>query len=123
MKKNSKSVTTDEKVAAYKSCEEIFSGLIKEMREFSKKKPEATLNKGKVNIINRALEDVRGFLQDEPEIKYLDLLDDEDLPQNSDAVLIMVQYESALAAFKTRYFRSYHRDLGHNVWLTKSNSA
>ncbi len=38
--------------------------------------------------------------------------------QNSDAVLIMVQYESALEAFYGRYHKSYLREFGHDVWLT-----
>lgn len=115
--------TTDEKVAAYQCCQAIFTGLIKEMRELSKKKADATLSNGKVKIINRALEDLRAILADEPESKYLDLLDDEDLPHNSDAVLVMVQYESALNAFRRRYFRSYIPDLGEDVWMTQSTAS
>jgi hypothetical protein len=109
-------VTTEDKVASYKTSEKIFSGLIQEMRELSKKKADATLNKGKVKILNRVLDDIRLFLADEPEAKFLDELDDDDLPQNSDAVLVMVQYESALAAFKARYC-VYVNGYGH-PWIT-----
>ena len=110
-------VTTEEKVAAYEASSKVFHGLLKEMRELSKKKADATLSKGKVTILNRVLEDLREFLSDEPEAKYLDPLDDEDLPQNSDAVLVMVQYESALSAFKNRYRKFY---LGETSWITES---
>lgn len=112
-------VTTQEKVSTYLGSYEVFSGLIKEMRELSKKKSEATLSKGKVKVLNRVLEDLKSFLNDEPEGKYLDLLDDDELPQNSDAVLTMVQYEGALVAFKGRYYRAYHSTLGHDVWITE----
>jgi hypothetical protein len=40
------------------------------------------------------------FLKDDPEGKYLEQLDDTTLPRLSDAVLVMVQFETALASFK-----------------------
>ena len=52
-----------------------------------------------------------------PQARYLDLLDDKQLPQNSDAVLVMVQHESALAAFEQRYYK-YLRDLGEHRRIT-----
>lgn len=110
--------TTDAKVLAYQACSQAFKGLLKEIRELSKKKADATLSKGKVKILNRVLNDVREVLSGEPEAKYLDPLDDEELPQHSDAVLIMVQYESALEAFHGRYHRPHLPDFGHDVWLT-----
>lgn len=110
-------VTTDKKVQAYEASNSIFHGLLKEMRELSKKKADATLSKSKVKILNRVLDDLREVLKDEPEFKYLDPLDDEDLPQNSDAVLVMVQYEKALSAFSSRY-RQYY--LGDATWITEA---
>lgn len=110
-------VTDQQTVNVYQTSQEIFSGLINEMRELSKKKADATLSKGKVKILNRVLDDIRGLLADEPEAKFLDELDDDDLPQNSDAVLVMVQYESALAAFRKRY-RCYVSGLGDR-WITR----
>ena len=109
-------VTTDEAVAVYLSGRGIFHGLLSEMRELCKKKADATLSKSKVSILNRIMVDLRGILQSQPEGKYLDLLDDEDLPQNSDAVLVMVQYETALHAF----YRRYHFSVGgHEIWRTE----
>ena len=109
-------VTTDESVAICESSGGVFEGILSEMRELSKKKPDATLNKNKVEIINRILRDLGSILGQEPEGKYLDLLDDDDLPQNSDAVLVMVQYETALSAFGRRYRGSIG---GHRGWITK----
>ena len=95
--------TTSAAVVAYEATNNVFDGLLKEVRELSKKKPEATLSAGKVKIINRILIDIREFLIDEPEGKYLDLLSDEELPQHSDAVLVMVQFEAAIKEFNKRY--------------------
>ena len=99
-------VTTDDAVEIYVASCDVFEGLLSEMRELSKKKPEMILNKSKVKILNRILTDIQGILKKEPEGKYLDLLDDDDLPQNSDAILVMVQYERVLKAFEKRYSKS-----------------
>lgn len=108
-------VTTDAVVQAYTSSTPIFAGVLREVRELSKKKPEATISAGKVKIINRILDDLLAFLKGEAEGKYLEALDDESLPQISDAVLTMVQFESALKAFHARY---YKRVLGGSRWIT-----
>jgi hypothetical protein len=104
---NRENVTTKESVATYLATNDIFLGLLKEIRELSKKNPDAFLSAGKVKIVNRVLEDLKQILDAEPEGKFLDLLDDSDLPQTSDAVLVMVQFESASASFKKRYYQSY----------------
>ena len=113
-------VTTEDSVAIYDSTNEIFIGLLKEIRELSKKKPDAIMSAGKVGIINRVLEDLKLFLDREPGWKFLDVLDDENLPQTSDAVLIMCQYETALKAFKNKYYQSYKTGqyTSKNAWVT-----
>ena len=111
-------VTTSANVEAYEASSGVFDGLMQEMRELSKKKPDAILNENKVKILNRILADICAVLKDEPEAKYLDLLDDEQLPQNSDAVLVMVQHKTALAAFKERYY-VYFRDFHGHRWATE----
>lgn len=109
-------VTTDAAVTTYQASTPIFEGLIKEIRELSRKKPDATMSPGKVKIINRVLNDLLQILKAEPTGKYLEALDDESLPQVSDAVLTMVQFESALCAFKSKY-RRYMR--GDHHWITE----
>ena len=109
-------VTTEDAVAIFKTTGGVFGGVLTEMRELSKKKPDATLSKRKVKIVNRILADLRTILSKEAEGKYLDLLDNDDLPQNSDAVLVMVQYETALHAFERRY---KGRIRGVYGWITK----
>lgn len=110
-------ITTEAFVEAYEASEPIFEGLIKEVRELSRKKPEATMSPGKVKIVNRVLGDLLTFLKNEPDGKYLEELDDTALPQVSDAVLVMVQFETALKKFKSRYFK-YLRDYQKTFWIT-----
>ena len=112
-------ITTDAKVAEFNASSGVFAGLMQEMRELSKKKPDASLSVNKVKILNRILADIRALLKDEPQGKYLDLLDDDQLPQNSDAVLVMVQHEGALTAFKVRYCVLFP-DLMEHRWVTEA---
>ena len=109
-------VTTDAAVATYQASTPIFEGLIREIRELSKKKPDATMSAGKVKIVNRVLNDLLNILKAEPTGKYLEALNDESLPQLSDAVLTMVQFESALAAFKSKYRQHVG---GEHHWITQ----
>ena len=95
--------TTVAKVRIYETTSPLLEAMQAELRELSKKKPEATLNKKKVALINRLLCDIRELLKDEDNSKYLDILDDESLPQYSDVVLIVSQYVAAMHAFESRY--------------------
>ncbi len=113
-------ITTEEHVAIYTATKSIFSGVLKEIRELSKKKPDAIMNSGKVKLINRVLEDLKKILEMEPESKFLDLLSDEELPQTSDAVLVMVQYETVLIAYKKKYYCVFKVDEyeSRSFWVT-----
>lgn len=120
-------VTTDAAVDTYETATGVFSALLEEVRVLSKKKPDATLSAGKVKLVNRVLTDLSSILEDEPEGKYLSLLEDEELPQVSDALMMMVQFEAALKAFRQRYFiyvpsgRRLHGTIlqsGH-YWITE----
>lgn len=78
-----------------------------EMKDFSKKNPDGALNDNKVKRLNQILKDIKDILVDEPTASYLDILDDEMLPSNSDVVLAMSQYRSAMENFRKKY-RVYH---------------
>ena len=115
-------ITSEAVVSTYKSASSIFSGLLKEVRELSRKKPEASMSPGKVKLVNRVLTDLLSFLKDEPEGKYLEELDDETLPQMSDALLVMVQFDTALNSFKNRY-QKYDSMSREHHWITSEYVA
>lgn len=119
-------VTTDAVVESYEASQPVFEALLAEVKLLSKKKPEATMSPGKVKIINRVLEDLLVFLKKEPTGKYLELLDDKTLPQMSDAVLAMVQFDTALEAFKDRYYQRVGDEYtggAHYYWITTEQIA
>ncbi len=116
--------TTKAAVATYQSAIGVFTALLREVRELSKKKPDATLSASKVKLINNVLDDLLTFVKGEPEGKYLERLEDDDLPQVSDALMMMAQFNAALDAFNKRYHRyvkvGYERQ---HHWITVEQVA
>ncbi len=106
--------TTQAKAKAYDGVVAPFNHLVKEVKALGMKKPTDTLSANKVKFINRILTDILEFTSEEPEARYLDLLEDEALPQYSDAILILSQYEGALQGFRERHY-GYQDGLG-NEW-------
>ena len=113
--------TKREKADAFDAVIGVFTELFKELKDLGKKKPETTLSASKVRIINRVLEDVRACLVGEPDHKYLDLLDDETLPQYSDAILILYQHEGALKSFRSRCY-GYNHATGETGWFINGDN-
>lgn len=114
-------VTIEAAVETYETATGIFEALLREVRELSKKKPDATLSASKVRIVNNVLNDLLAILKEEPEGKYLEPLADESLPQVSDALMMMAQFNAALDAFKDRYFQRVERRFGKSgrYWVTQ----
>jgi len=50
-------------------------------------------------------------LEAEASIDYLDVLDEDDVPQNSDVVLTLSQYVAAMQQFRSTYYK-------YNKWTT-----
>lgn len=74
------------------------------LKKFQKKKPDSAISKGKIKIVNRLLEKVKIVLEDEESIIFLDLLDEDDVPQASDVTLILSQYVAAMDAFREKHY-------------------
>ena len=94
----------------------LLDAMYSEFKELSKKKPEAVVSKSKINITNRLLTKVRIVLNDEASIEFLDLLDEDDMPQTSDVTLILSQYMASMKAFHEKY---YGWDGLSHTWNTK----
>ncbi|MEK8130249.1 hypothetical protein WMW72_20285 [Paenibacillus filicis] len=112
------SLPTDAVVAKFDMLYPMINSALDEMREFSKKKQDGVLNPLKVKVINRLLDDIKEVLSADPSTEYLDLLDDESLPQNSDAVLILGQFRAAMDQFSKKYY-GHHDGVGYSRrWST-----
>lgn len=88
-----------------------------EMKDFSKKNPDAALNERKVKSLNRILKNIKEILANEPTATYMDILEEEMLPSNSDVVLTMSQYRSALENYRKKY-RLYNSGSFDYYWHT-----
>ena len=114
--RNRSDFTTAEKAERHDNLMPLLKSMFHEFQELSKKKPDGVLNKRKVEIVNRLLRDIHGVLEGELTSTYLDLLDEDDLPQNSDVALILGQTVAAMNTFRWKYRSS--TTLGDESWAT-----
>jgi len=120
-KNSKKKLPTPDKVEKFEMLYPLVLSDLSEIRELSKKKQDEPLNKFKVRTINKKLEQVKNILIDEPVLEFLELLDEETLPSNSDAVLMISQFVKALEQFKSKYYTNDSSDfeLDYYSWKTK----
>lgn len=115
----SESLPTSAQAEKHELLYPLLKSILLEVKELSKKKQDEPLNKLKVKMINKILSQIKtNVLNDNPSLEFLDLLDDETLPTNSDAVLIIAQYDAAMAQVHKKY---YGYDGRENRWFTKEN--
>lgn len=90
-------------VETYYMVSELLSTSYHEIKELSKKKPNDPLNEFKVNKINKVLNVIKELLANEPTAMFLDLLDNDNIPSNSDVALVLGEYDASLKNFKKKY--------------------
>jgi hypothetical protein len=105
---------TEAQAAAYDRLVPMLEAAHHEMTELSKKKQDGVVNNLKIKMINRLLTELSNVLKDDPSYDFVDMLDEETLPQNSDVVLVLSQWQAALKQYKSRHHgfdsqRSEHR--------------
>jgi hypothetical protein len=98
-------VTTTERVGLYENLQPLLEAMYHEFQELSRKKQDGVLNKSKIQVVNRLLKDVLTILEEEPSRGYLDLVNEDDIPQNSDVALLLSQHRAAMKQFHGKYFR------------------
>ncbi len=96
--------TTTTKASTHDVMTPLLAAMFEEFKDLAKKKPEAAVSKSKLVIANRLLHKIRGVLADEESIEFLDLLNEDDVPQASDVTLVFSQYVAAMQAFKQKYY-------------------
>ena len=104
MSNNQSWLPTEKNIEDYSLLKDMLYAQRQEFGLLSKKKSDGQLNKMKIKMVNRVLEPLNELLKNEPSHKFLDILSEDDMPTNSDVVLIISQYEKALLNFKNKYF-------------------
>ena len=112
------SQTTKNKADSHDTTMPLLGAMYLEFKELSKKTPSAAISKQKITIVNRLLAKISEVLADEESIKFLDMLDEDDVPQMSDVALILSQYLAAMNAFKQKYYG--WDGVAHKWFLMKS---
>lgn len=110
--------TTKKKAAAHDVTMPLLNAMFKEFKELARKKPEAVLSKNKLTIANRLLARIREILETDESMEFLDLLNEDDIPQVSDVTLILSQYVAGMIEFKAKHFGE-DDDTGEYGWLAK----
>lgn len=106
--------TTKKKAQTHDTMRPLLEAMYIEFKELSKKKPDSAVSKSKIKIVNRLLERVKTVLSNEEAIEFLDLLDEDDVPQASDVTLILSQYVAAMNAFRGKH---YGWDGSNHIWF------
>ncbi len=117
-KKTTKPLPTQAEVDTYEMLDPMLDKMAAEVRELSKKKPDGALNELKVKMINRVLIQIKDLLKDDSSVQFLDLLETDILPTNSDAILIISQYSAALSAFHEKYY-GHDKSTFEYRWFTE----
>ena len=86
-------------------------------RRVNKKKQDEHLNELKVKKINKVLIEILSVLEIEESKIFLDLLEVDELPTNSDAVMILAQFQVAMNNFHSKHHR-WNMDEHKDIWYT-----
>jgi hypothetical protein len=87
-------------VEEFERLEQQLHSMLVEISELSKKRPNDGLNKFKLKLVNVLLENTNKILGAQKPFKDFETFDENDLPTNSDIVVMLAQY--AAAAFRFR---------------------
>jgi hypothetical protein len=119
-RKTDPSLPTELIVDKFQRLSPLLESIYDEIKELSKKKPDEHLNSLKVRMINKILTQVKDFLAGDPNVEFLELLDDATLPSNSDTVLIIGQFRAILNQFNSRFY-FYDSSEDEDRWHTQEN--
>ena len=106
MAKSKITFPTEKDVEDYFLLKDMLHAQRVEFDLLSKKNNDGQLNPMKIKMINRVLEPLNRIFIHEASHAFLDLVKEEDMPTNSDVVLIISQYETAIEEFKDKYYQS-----------------
>ncbi len=110
---------TKQNIEKYKLLKDMLHSQKNEFDLLSKKKADEQLNPMKIKMANRVLEPLKELFKHENSHNFLDTLNKDDMPTNSDVVLIISQYETAIIDFKNRYWlRDQYQSSRTIRWMT-----
>jgi len=89
-----------EDIWEFVKLEQQLHSFLAEVSELSKKRPNDPLNKFKLKFINATVSKLNSLLKDDRPFADFKQFDVDDLPSNSDVVVILSQYTAAVHRFR-----------------------
>ena len=98
-----------EEVQGFERLERQLHSMLTEISELSKKRPNDGLNKFKLKFVNVLLESMNGILGEQKPFQGFETFDENDIPTNSDVVVMLSQYAAAVYQFRQEHtvYRDY----------------
>jgi hypothetical protein len=88
-------------IPEFEKLEQQLHSFLAEISELSRKKPNDAMNKFKLKFINSTLDGLNKLLKDHRPFQDFTQFDPDDLPSNSDVIVILAQYAAATHRFRT----------------------
>lgn len=103
-------------ISHFEKVEAQLQGLYNEITALSKKKPDDAINKFKLKLINQIIIEANNILKKEKPFSDFNYFEEDDLPSNSDVVMILSQYISCMEKIRSD-------NITHNAgsWYWKVN--
>jgi hypothetical protein len=95
--------TTGAKAELHDVTMPLLTAMYSEFKELSKRRPNDAVSVAKIKVVNRLIDKCHGILDKEASVEYLDLLDEDNVPLNSDVVLMLSQFVAAMKQFRSTY--------------------
>jgi hypothetical protein len=106
---------TKQEVDNFEKLQAQLEGLHNEISALSKKSQNDALNKFKLKFVNKIISDSNELLgNDYKPFSEFDTFDENDLPSNSDAAMMLTQY---LSCFEKLRADNVKQDLGRWYWI------
>ena len=113
---------TDSDIDKFVKLVKQIKNLISEFSVLSKKKPDDAVNKFKIKLINPVLEVANYFISDKKYKPFaeFELFNEDDLPTNSDVLVILSQYSACLEKYCEDSIEYY---AGKRYWLVNGKRS
>ena len=112
---------TEEEVMEFEQCDTQLVAMIEQMSSLSKKSPNDAVNKFKLKLINELLDRIVKILgEDYLPFNDFSSFEEEDLPSNSDVLLILSQFTAAMKLF---HYENVMWDGNQYAWIVDGKES
>lgn len=107
-------------ILEFEKLEQQLHSFLDDISELSKKRPNDPPNKFKLKFINTTLSKLNSLLKDDRPFAEFKQFDIDELPSNSDVVLLLSQYAAAVHRFRVE---NTTNDEDNSVWIVRGRET